>query len=184
MNKRVIKTLIGLTIAYLVAWYILKIFFPEKFILQVNNERLIAIGNYIDSHFIINHLCGIVTSYITYWLYLGAVCKIKRLNWKHSLSIVGIYLLGILVEMFDITLATFYSIFVMIIFPAVLNANYRRTVFVLVIHFICQWLSLQIRQLSTMILSFNFLSALIMGLESYFWLFLFYLYFNYYEKGE
>lgn len=182
MNKNVLKTLIGLTIAYLIAWYILKIFFPEKFILQVNNERLIAIGTFIDNHFIINHLCGIITSYITYWLYLGAVCKIKRLNWKQSLVVVGIYILGIFVEMFDVVFSTYYSILAMIIYPAILKAEYRKVVIVLCFHIICQCLSVSIRNLSAMVLSFNFLSLFIMSLECYFWLFLFYVYFNFYNE--
>lgn len=184
MNKRVIKTLIGLTIAYLVAWYILKIFFPEKFILQVNNERLIAIGNYIDSHFILNKLLGAVFSYATYWLYLCSVCKIKKLNWKQSIIVVCVYIASFLIQLIDIQLATYYNIIAMISLPALFNGNLKSTAFVFSFHLICQWLSLSIRGLSTHILCMNTLTVFVMSLECYFWLFLFYVYFNYYEKGE
>lgn len=184
MNRKVVKTLIILTIAYLCAWYILKIFFPEMFVLQVNNEKLIKIGEFIDNHIVIDKIIGAITSYITYWLYLGAICKIKRLNLVQSIIVIAAYIGSFIIELINIELCTYYNIIVMIVLPAIFDGELKRTAFVFSFHLICQWLSLSIRSLSTQILSFNILTALIMGLESYFWLFLFYLLFNYYDKKE
>lgn len=91
MTKNVIKTMLWLVIGYLVTWYILKIFFPDIFLLQINNERLIAIGDFIDKHFILDKLLGLAMSYITYSLYLGALCEFKFLNLKQSLIVCGVY---------------------------------------------------------------------------------------------
>lgn len=179
MTKNVIKTMFILVVCYLLAWYVLKIFFPDIFLLQVNNERLIMIGDFIDNHFWLDKLVGLVMCYITYTLYLGALCELKHLNLKQSLVVVGVYIVSLVVEHFDITLVTYYNILAMVILPAIFNCNSKRLALVFSAHFICQCLSLAIRQLSTRVLSFNSLSCLIMTLECYFWLLLWYLWFNY-----
>ena len=184
MNKKVVKTLIGLTLGFLLAWYILKIFFPEQFVLQINNERFLKIGNFIDNNFILNKLVGAVTSYITYWLYLGATCKIKKLSLLQSIIVVATYFGSFIIELISIELGTYYNIIAMIVLPAIFKGDLKRTSFVFSFHLICQWLSLSIRGLSTMILCFNSVVALVMIIECYFWLFLFYLLFNYYDKKE
>ena len=66
MTKNVIKTMLVLVIVYLVAWYVLKFFFPDWFVLQINNERLIEIGKFIDNHYLLDKLFGLVLFYITY----------------------------------------------------------------------------------------------------------------------
>ena len=184
MNKKVVKTLIGLTLGFLLAWYILKIFFPEQFVLQINNESLIKIGTFIDSNVILSYICGAFTSYMMYWLYICAVCKKPKLTLKDSLIVIAIYVFGVFVELVDITLATYYSILAMIIYPAFLKAELKNVALVLSFHIIAQCLSLSIRGLSAMILSVNFMSLFVMTLECYFWLFLFYLLFNHYDKKE
>lgn len=179
MTKKVIKTMLILVVCYLFAWYILKIFFPDLFLLQINNERLIAIGEFIDTHFWLDKLLGLVMSYITYSLYLGALCEFKYLNLKQSLIVIGVYIGGVIVQYLDFTLVTYYNILSMIILPAIFNCDSKRLALVFSAHFVCQWLSLAIRQLSTKVLSFNSMTCLIMSLECYFWLLLWYLWFNY-----
>ena len=59
MNKKVLKTMIALVIVFLLACYILKIFFPEQFVMSIENEKLIAIGNYIDNNAWAYYIFGI-----------------------------------------------------------------------------------------------------------------------------
>lgn len=187
MTKNVIKTMLWLVIGYLVTWYILKIFFPDIFLLQINNERLIAIGDFIDKHFILDKLLGLAMSYITYSLYLGALCEFKFLNLKQSLIVCGVYVGSCIIEQLDVNLNVYYNIIAMIVLPSIFNCNSKRLALVFSAHFICQWLSLSIRQLSTKVLSFNSLTCLIMTMECYFWLLLWYLWFNYnkyYDKEK
>ena len=84
MYKKILKTMIALVIIFLLALYVLKIFFPEQFIIVIENNALIIIGNFIDKYWILNELVAIITSFITYWLYLGAVTKKWCLNWKKN----------------------------------------------------------------------------------------------------
>ena len=48
MNKKVLKVMIGLVVVFLTALYVLKLVFPDKFILAVENEVFIKIGDFID----------------------------------------------------------------------------------------------------------------------------------------
>ena len=181
MNKNVIKTLLVLTILYLAVWYVLKFFFPEQFVLQISNPNLIKIGNYIDSNVILKHLCPAITSFIIYYLYLCAVLQKTKLNLKEILCIVAFELGSIFVTVFKFGVLQYYGILSMIIMPALFNANIRTTAFVFSSHILCQYLSLSIRNISSMILYMNSVIGLVMSLECYAWLVFFYLYFNYKE---
>ena len=180
MNRKVILTMLYLVVGLLALWYVLKFFFPQAFILTVNNERLIAIGEFIDNHYWLDKLLGIIPAFITYYLYLCAVCETKKLDYKQCLIVLAVVVFSIAVEKLDVNLAVYYSFIAMVVLPAVFHGKLTNLAIVFSTHIVCQWLSLQIRGLSTMILSFNFLTATIMGIEMYFWLILFYILFNYY----
>lgn len=181
MNKNVIKTLLVLTILYLAVWYVLKFFFPEQFVLQISNPNLIKIGNYVDSNVILKHLCPAITSFATYYLYLGATLKQKKLNWKHIVTILIVIGLSIIVNISQFGILSYYHIFAMIILPAIFNGNSKNIAIVFSAHLLCQYLSLSIRNISSMMMCINSVLVLVMALECYAWLFLFYLYFNYKE---
>ena len=66
MNKKVFISMLSLVISFLVGIYVLKIFFPEEFMMSIQNEQLVAIGKFIDSHIVITHICTAITSFITY----------------------------------------------------------------------------------------------------------------------
>ena len=91
MYKRVIKTMITLVVVFLIALYVLKIFMPEQFIMVIENDNLIAIGNYIDNNLWLYIILNIITSFLTYWLYIGAVTKKWRLNWKELIAVLIAY---------------------------------------------------------------------------------------------
>lgn len=111
MTKNVIKTMLVLVVVYLVAWYVLKFFFPDWFLLQINNERLIEIGKFIDNHYLLDKLFGLVLFYITYTLYLGALCEFKYLDLKKSLIVCLVYLVSCLIEHFCIEYLTYVGQF-------------------------------------------------------------------------
>lgn len=50
MNKKVFKTMIVLVIIFLISLYILKIFFPGQFIMVIENDKLIEIGNFKEEN--------------------------------------------------------------------------------------------------------------------------------------
>lgn len=66
MNKKVLKVMIVLVVIFLLALYVLKIFFPQEFVMVVENDKLVSIGYYVDNHLWLHIILGIITSFITY----------------------------------------------------------------------------------------------------------------------
>ena len=74
MNKKVFISMLILSISFLLGLYVFKIFFPQEFMMSIQNERIIAIGTFIDNNKLIYYICCGMTSFLTYWLYCCA-CK-------------------------------------------------------------------------------------------------------------
>jgi hypothetical protein len=150
----------------------------------ISNEKFLSVGEYIDNHKWLDFICGCITSFITYWLYSCSVCKKKNLLWWQNILIALAYPISEIFMTMGVGITTYFSILFMIAVPAIFGADMKTTAFVFIFHFICQYLSLEIRNLSAIILSFDFATLLVMTLECYLWLVLFYLYFNFKEKKD
>ena len=184
MNKRVLKTMLALVLAFLSAIYILKIFLPEQFVFIIENEQLIAIGKYVDNNIWLYNITAIVTTFISYWLYLGAVLKKWVLHWKEIVVVaVTITITHVLYE-FDQNLYSALSIIAMLIIPLIFKAEFKPVVIVFSTHCLSQKLSLSIRSLPALLTNVNFASIFLLTFECYLWLLLFYLYYNYKEDKQ
>ena len=73
--------------AILVAFYVLKIFFPEFVIEVAQIEFITTIGHYIDNNKWASYFAGTIISMATYYLLCCACCRKKTLNWKEILII-------------------------------------------------------------------------------------------------
>ena len=182
MNKKVLKTMIALVVIFLSAFYVLKIFFPEQFVLCIENAKLVEIGNYIDSHKWSYYLFGIFTSFTTYWLYLCAVCRKWYLNWWQILIVLGVIGGSIGLSFYDATLTASFGVLSMITLPLLFKADYRATLIVFSVHYLSQTLTLRIRNLTLYMTNINSLVLFMIDFECLFWLLLFYFYNNYKEK--
>lgn len=179
MNKKVFRTMIALVVIFLVALYILKIFFPEQFILSVENKTIIAIGNYIDSNEWAYYLFGILTSFITYWLYLCAVCRKWYLNWWQCLVVLAVIGASIGLSFYDETLCSALSYTSFVFIPFIFGAKLTPVAITYTIHTFAQHITLSIRNLPLFIAYYNSLIFAFLTMECYLWLLLFYIYFNY-----
>lgn len=179
MNKKVLKVMIGLVGAFLAAMYVLKFKFPDKFVLAVENETIVAIGNYIDSHEWSYYLFGIITSFITYWLYCCAVCRKWYLKWWQVLVIFATIGINILLSKYDITLYSAFSVITFVVLPAIFGSELKPVAICFGIHSINQVLTLSIRNIPVYMTAMNSLTIYIVGIESLMWLLLLYICFNY-----
>jgi hypothetical protein len=75
MNKNVLKAMVYLCWAYIIAFLIIKVFFPEQLLLVVENQRVIAVGNYVDTHLWLLHLLTYIIRCITFLIFICACCK-------------------------------------------------------------------------------------------------------------
>lgn len=183
MNKKVFIAMLSLSICFLIGMYVLKIFFPEEFMMSIQNEKIIAIGTFIDSHKWLYYICCGVTAFITYWLYCCACSRRLYLKWYECLIIVAtiviIRLCGLYV---DENIRTILSVTSFVFLPAMMGGELKRCAIVYTIHAIAQGLSLGIRSLPLYLKSVNFITTMFLGFESYFWLLMFYVIYNYNKK--
>lgn len=182
MNKKVLKTMIALVISFLVGLYVLKIFFPQEFLLVVENEKIVQIGNYIDSHKWAYYLFGVASSFFTYSVYCGAVCKKWILKWWHYLIILAVIGVNILLTKYDINLYTAFSIASFVVLPFIFKSDLKSVAICYSIHLFNQSLTLSIRDVGLYMKNMNSLTLNMVGLESFVWLLLLYTFFNYNKK--
>jgi hypothetical protein len=152
--------------------------------MQITNEKFVFIGNFVDSHTLLKMACTFLTSFLTYFLYICAVCERKTINIKQTIIIVLVIIGSIIVEKFAINFLTIYSICSMFGLPLIFNADFKKTYIVFSVHGISQVLSLGIRGFAENIYTFNFAIGFLMTLECYLWLALFYVLFNFYKEKE
>ena len=179
MNKKVLIVMIGLVLSSLISFYIIKWFLPQEFIMLIENEQIIKIGNYIDNTDWLCRVCDILLTFITYWLYINAVTEKWTLTWKEFLLVCLAIACNHVAYDFDINLAVAISVIAMLGIPAISNAKLRVVTIVYGVHYLSQTLSISIRNLPTLLTNVNYATVLLMTLECYFWLLLFYLVYNY-----
>lgn len=183
MNKKIFVTMLILSVCLLAGMYVAKIFFPQEFVFVIENQRIVAIGEYIDSHAWAYYLCCGITAYITYYLYCCACAGKRHLNIKENLIVIAFIIITRVVNFFDVNIATHISICSFFVIPWICKFNLKTAVIVYTVHGFAQILSLNIRDLPLYLTNTNFATTFLLGIESYFWLLLFYIIFNY-KKAE
>lgn len=180
MNKKVYRSMIALVVIFLCGLYILKGLFPERFIMIIENKNLILIGEFVDNNLWLHIILACITSFITYWLYFGAVLRKWVLCWRELLAILITIIVTQILYSFDETysLASGIAIISMLLIPCMDGAALKDVAIVFSVHYMSQLLSTLIRNLPLLLTNINYATILLMGIESYFWLLLFYLYFN------
>ena len=183
MNRKVFISMLILSVIFLVCIYVLKIFFPQEFMMSIQNEKIIAIGTFIDRHEWLYYLCCGITSFITYWLYCCACSGRLYLKWYEALEIVGVIAICRIINFYDANIATIISWCSFVLLPALMGGELKRCAIVFTAHSISQGLSIGIRSLPIYLTSVNFITICLMTLECYFWLLLFYIIYNYKKEN-
>lgn len=190
MNKKVFISMLVLTITFLVGLYVLKIFFPNEFVMVIENEKLIVVGEFIDNHIAIDFILGVILGIIFDYLYFGAVCRKLKLNFKLVLVIVVYNVIYNSLYTFLSTniISEYSSIFIiastiyMILLPVLFTKELLPLSITYTINSISQLLSLSIRSLNVLLTTSNFITMFFMAIETYLWLVLCLIIFNYKEK--
>lgn len=191
MNKKTYISALVLIPIFLVIQLVLKYIVPEYFVLALNNEHLVRLGelatNFIPTYIFINFLLGITTDY----LFFGAACKRMKFDLKFWI-ITCCYNLGLacMYTFAPMVLAT-YSTAVMVVsncYLVVITSLYTDNIKAFAVTYaitnISQVLIVTIRNASALLISFNILSTTLVSLESYLWLALCFVIFNKNFKKE
>lgn len=171
--------MLALVLSFLLGLYVIKIFFTDWFLFQIQSQPLIDFGAFIDSHLWIYITINTITCFITYYLYVCACSRKKYLNWIWSLVILGVSILSGSLSLYYPNFIMHFNICAMIIIPALNGAKAIDIGIVYAIHGIAQLLSLNIRSLSLLLTNTNYVTIFCLGIESYLWLILLYITFNY-----
>lgn len=191
MNKKVWTAMLVLTVVFLCFLYVAKMFFPQEFVMCIENERLIQIGSFIDNHKWMSYIVGILIGFLGDYLYFGAVTRQTKINIKLLLIIIGYNLIynyfytfvspNLLFEYQELFVlsSTCYMIFV----PCLFTRELLPLSITYCASYISQTLSLEIRNFATLLTNVNSITMICFSAEAYLWLLLCFILFNY-KKGE
>ena len=185
MNKKVFVSMLTLCVVFLAGCYVIKIFFPEQFVMAVENEVIVAVGNFIDSNKWASVLYYTAISIIFDWFYFGAVTR--RLVPKLSLLIIMIaYGLGL--NLFyayaPIELVIAISSCYMILPPMFYIKELKPLSITYTVNAISQQLLLFIRDFTSVTANMSALSSFVWGIDNYIWIVICYILFNYKNKKK
>lgn len=182
MNKKVLNVMIWLTWGILAFFLIAKLFFGEWYAIVITNEKLVNIGIFIDTHFWVTRAVAFCTTFITYWLYLCACSRQWYLKWKQIAWILPILLALQVLKYFAPTQGSVIDYCLMLVLPYFLKAEYKSVAFVFTCHCLSQMVVAYVRNLPILTNMYNSATILILCIDTYFWLLLYYFYQNKYKK--
>lgn len=151
--------------------------------MAISNDRIVSIGNFIDSHKVVYYLCCGLTSLLTYYLYLCACGEKLVLSWKEVAYVVAVIVVVRVVSFFDNNIATGIQFASFVFLPYLCGGKLKNAAIVYTTHCIAQNLSLSIRNIPQYMTNTSFAVFFFMTLECYFWLSLFYAIFNYKKEN-
>jgi len=183
MNKKVLRTLIYLCWAFLVAFALLKTVWAEQFAIAVSTPNIIKVGQFIDTHIWLKQIVHCITSLFTYQFYFCACCRKWHLSWKQYLILVPIIIgLTYLNWYFPAVMVGVNFVFMFAV-PLFLKANYIDVVIIFTAHTLGQLAITFIRSQPMNMVDVNMVSQLICCIDAYVWLVLYYLYSNLYKES-
>ena len=191
-NKKLYVAMLTLSVIFLIGMYVLKFWFPEEFIMMIENDKILLIGDYIDNNkwlYCIVYAClGLISDY----LYFGAVCRKAKLKWQ-LIMIMLIYNIAFscMYSFVDVSvIAEFSNLIIgtssvyMILIPIFFTKELLPLAVTYSANALSQLLSLSIRNMPLLLTTNNILTTTLMSLECYFWLLLCFIIFNMGKKEK
>ena len=183
MNKKVLRTVIYLLWAFLIAFALLKTVWAEKFAIAVSSPNIIKIGSFIDNHIWLKQIVHCIWTLATYQFYLCACCHKWHLNWKQYLILTPIIIgLTYLNWYFPAVMVGVNFVF-MFATPFFLKAKYIDVVIIFAAHTLGQLAISYIRSQPMYLADVNTITQFICCIDAYVWLVIYYLYSNLYKES-
>lgn len=183
MNKKVLKTMIFLCWGFLVAFAIMKIWFADKLLIVINNERIVDIGNFIDARPWLQQIVYGLTTLLTYQFYLCACVKKWHLTVKQYIVLCAIIAATNTLKYYYPELSLVVNVLIMIVYPFALKSEYKTFVIIFSAHYILQIIVSYIRSEPLNKVDLNTVSQIVMMVDSHICLLLYYLYSNLYKEN-
>lgn len=187
MNYKIAKTMLSLCIVYLIAFYIIKFFFPEMLLQSITNPTLLRLGEVVNSWIGWSHIINFVGTFATLYLFASASSGYfvkTKMQWVYIVAgmITTAVFYYLLPELYTHSCTSIMFIIAYLCKGKLIYATISFT-----IHgFLSQFL-LSIRGFETIITienAINHLSTLVLCSEVYLWLFLLTLIFYFKENKK
>lgn len=185
MNKRVLRTMIMLCWVFLALYAILKLVpqLASKFVIVVNNEKIVKVGQFIDSRVWLQQMVHFVFALLTYHLYLCACCKVWHLSLKQYIISLAFILPNQVLTFFYPQIGSNIAFVIMFCLPCAFKADYKTVAIIFATHILGQLGISFIRSAELYMMNMNTISQIIMCIDQYVWLLLYYLYSNLYKEN-
>lgn len=168
--------------AMLLFVFALKFISPELVIEIAHIESIVKIGRYIDTHKWAWYIASFLLSYFVYYLLCCACCSKPKLNLKENAIIILTIIILYLIKDFLPTYYMTINYISIILLPCIMKGSFAKTVMYFTITNLMQIITLEIRNLSIMIIDFNYATLLILMIDYYISLVLLYFAFNYKKR--
>lgn len=170
MNIKIAKTLLILSLVYMIAFYIIKFIFPEVLLLQITDPNVLSFGNFIESWEGYTHIYYCLSTFLTFYLFCCASCVRFKFKWYEFMYMLGAVVLSRIVATFLPSLYVHYSTSIMFILAMLCKGKLTRATITFTIHgFLSQFL-FSIRGYETIVGKINIASCIALSIECYMWL--------------
>ena len=170
MNKKIAKTLLILCSIYIVAFYVIKLIFPDILLQEITDPNILKLGEFIQNHIVITYIYYILSTYLTFYLFVSASKGNFKLKWQELLYILGGTAICILVSKLKPDLYVHTSTSVMFLLAWICKGKLSYSTISFVVHgFLSQFLT-SIRGFETIITQINIASGIVLSFECWVWL--------------
>lgn len=182
MNIKIARTLLTLSIIYIIGFYIIKFIFPDFLLLQITDPNVLNFGKFVESSPIYLEIYYSISTFLTFYLFVSASRGSFKINWKHLIYLIVAVIINELVAIFIPELLVHTSTSLMFLLACLCKGKLWQTVISFVIHGYLSQFLFSIRGFETIIMNTNIATYLVLSLECYVWLILLALIFYLKEK--
>ena len=173
---KVIKRSIILCWIALALCFIVKICGGNFFAIAVENERFIAVCEYIDTHLWLSILVRLGNYLLVFNLYFCIALKQLKLNRKQVIILEPIFIITFIIKTLNVLLGNILETVVMIIIPIILSVKWYKSLIYIVIYNLFGFVSVFVKNIGNYYVPEYSLIGLIFSIDIYFMLILFMLY--------
>lgn len=185
MNKKVYVSALILVIVFLCIQYVLKIFFPEAFLMIIEEPNIVLAGQFIDANWWLYFPVAFIFAIISDYLFFAACCKTRRLHFSlwliiiiYNIILISLYSFAPYFVAANSNLIVGCSMVYMILVPTFYTNELKPLAITYVIANVAQLLTLAIRDFTPLLTSVNTLTTMLLTMEGYLWAILCYIIFT------
>lgn len=170
MNLKIAKTLLVLSILYIVGFYVIKFIFPDFLLLQITDPNILNFGRFVESNIIYTEIYYCLSTFLTFYLFICASRGSFKLKWKDLICLVVAVAINELVGIFIPSLLVQTSTSLMFLLSLLCKGKFSYTTISFVIHGYLSQFLFSIRGFETIMPYINIASGFVLSLEGFAWL--------------